>query len=264
MAIAGVLSGASAQTASPWTKSDKSRARLVSMGGLQDGRYLAGVEIILNNMALTYWRLPGDAGVPPVFGFGKSANLAQAQVRYPSPSRYMEGGTAAFGYRNRVIFPVEIKPADAGRPVTVSLDLNYAVCENICIPAEAKLGIMLRPDAPRTPEAADIEAFLAKVPKPVAMTIEPKLNLWSVRDAAKPTWRVKLDAQPGPVADLFAEGPEGWYFDTLRSGPQTFDIVLAEKPPKANLPLDGVTLTVTDGDRAFEAVMRLDAPDARP
>ena len=102
MAIAGVLSGASAQTASPWTKSDKSRARLVSMGGLQDGRYLAGVEIILNNMALTYWRLPGDAGVPPVFGFGKSANLAQAQVRYPSPSRYMEGGTAAFGFLYRV------------------------------------------------------------------------------------------------------------------------------------------------------------------
>ena len=71
-------------------------------------------------------------------------------------------------------------------------------------------------------------------------------------------------APPSPASDLFAEGPEGWYFDTVRSGESTFDIILAEKPPKASLPIDNVVLTVNEGDRAFEATTRLDAPPPKP
>ena len=264
MALAPFAASAADTLASPWSQGAKSRARLVAAGGLDDGVYKVGVEITLSRNALTYWRSPGDAGVPPVFAFGGSANLADAKVLYPAPGRYIEGGGAAFGYRDRVVFPVEVRPADPSRPVSVKLDLNYAVCENICIPAEASMQMSLRPDAPRSAEAADIEAFRQKVPQPIAMTVTPRFHLWGVRDAAKPTWRVKLANPPAAGADLFAEGPDGWYFDTARSGDLTFDIILAEKPKTSALPLDGVVLTINEGDRAYEATTRLDAPAPKP
>ena len=249
---------------SSWEKGAKSSARLISAGGLQEGRYTLGVEIVLDRNALTYWRSPGDAGVPPIFNFDASANVADAKVLYPAPGRYMEGGSTAYGYRDRVVFPLEIAPKDAAAPTMVDVDLNYAVCDNICIPAQAHLRIDLRPDASRSADAADIEAFAAKVPRPMTVSVTPRYNLWGVAGAAKPTWRIKLAAPPSPASDLFAEGPEGWYFDTVRSGESTFDIILAEKPPKASLPIDNVVLTVNEGDRAFEATTRLDAPPPKP
>ena len=249
--------------ASAWSRGAKSRARLIASGGIENGQYRIGLEIVLNAQALTYWRTPGEAGVPPTFKFEASKNFKSAAVLYPAPGRFLEGGATAFGYRDRVIFPIDIKPADPSRPMTVDLDLNYAVCENICIPAEARVKLDLRPDAKRAPEAEEIARFAARVPKPLPADAKPVFNMWGVADAVKPTWRVKFPAST-PDADLFAEGPDGWYFDTIRAGESTYDIVLAEKPASAQLPVDGVMLTITQGEQAFETTTRLDAVARKP
>jgi hypothetical protein len=65
-------------------------------------------------------------------------------------------------------------------------------------------------------------------------------------------------------ADLFAEGPEGWYFDTRPSGDGAFDVILAGKPADAALPVEGVRLTITKGDESLEALIRLDATPGKP
>ena len=256
-------SGVQAQDASPWTRGDKTRTRLISAGGLEGDHYRVGVEIVLNAQALTYWRTPGEAGVPPLLKFDSSKNFGSAEIKYPAPGRFLEGGAVAFGYRERVIFPIDVKPLDPGKPMTLDIDFHFAVCENICIPAEARLKLDLRPDAKRTAEAAQIEAFAAKVPKPLEGAVTTRFNMWGVRDAKKPTWRVRFPAAAAN-SEVFAEGPEGWYFDTRPAGDALYDIILAEKPSGAVLPIDGVVLTITNGQEAYETTTRLEAPPARP
>ncbi len=254
---------ACAQDASPWTQGEKSRTRLISAGGLEGDTYRVGVEIVLNQKALTYWRTPGEAGVPPTLKFDVSKNFKFAEIKYPAPGRFLEGGTVAFGYRDRVIFPVDVRPLDPAKPVALDIEFHFAVCENICIPAEARLRLDLKPDQKRSGEAAQIEAFAAKVPKPLEGAVTTRFNMWGVRDAKKPTWRVRFPAAAAN-SEVFAEGPEGWYFDTRPAGDALYDIILAEKPADASLPIDGVVLTITNGQEAYETTTRLEAAPPRP
>ena len=111
--------------------------RLIAGTARGQGRYAAAAEIKLAGAAVTYWRQPGDAGVPPTFSFQGSTNLATAEVAYPAPLRINEQGLEAFGYRGDVAFPIAVTARDPAKPVHLRLTLNYAVCDNICLPAKS-------------------------------------------------------------------------------------------------------------------------------
>src|SRR5258705_8750265 len=84
----------SAQTAiatSSWIEAHASRARLVAgRTKTANGTYLAGIEIGLDDGWKTYWRMPGDSGVPPSFDWKGSTNVAAVNVLYPAPARIAE------------------------------------------------------------------------------------------------------------------------------------------------------------------------------
>lgn len=247
--------------ASAWVAGANSRARLVSAGAGAAGAYRAGVEIKLDGEALTYWRMPGEAGVPPTFDFSKSTNLASADVVYPAPYRLEEAGQEAFGYRHEVIFPIKVMPRDPAQPVQLDLHLNYAACEKICIPAEANLRISLAPGAAATAEAQRIAGYEAQVPKQLGAT-DPPVAVLARLEGHKSKWTVRFDPPLAADSDLFAEGPDGWFFDTKRKG-QNFELFLAQKPKAATLPVR-VVLTYRDGARAFERALHLDEAAANP
>ena len=117
-----------------WAPAAKSDARLVAAGGA-----LAGFEIALAPGAITYWRDPGDAGVPPTFDFSGSDNVASVDPAFPAPKRIREAdGGEAFGYDGGVVLPLKVEPRRSGKPVTLALNANYAVCEKLCLPAKAR------------------------------------------------------------------------------------------------------------------------------
>src|SRR5271165_556667 len=104
-----------------WAAGAKSEARLVAAA-----RDLAGFEVRLAPGAITYWRDPGDAGVPPTFDFTGSDNLAKAEPVFPAPQRIRESdGSEAFGYERDVVFPVRVEPSDPTKPVTLKLHANF-------------------------------------------------------------------------------------------------------------------------------------------
>jgi len=255
-------SSASAISASAWALAAKSRVRLLSAGPMENGVYRVGVEIRLEGQALTYWRTPGEAGVPPVFDFSKSTNLAAATVRYPAPSRLEEAGAEAYGYLKEVVFPVEVKPADPTKPVSLDLFLHYASCEKICIPAEGRMQLQLAPDAQPGSHVQRIAQFEAQVPRPIGPADAPALTLEPVAGAPKKTWSVRIAPMPKADADLFAEGPEGSYFETKRSG-DGFSLVMVQKPSVWTQPLR-VFLTYRNGKAAIERSIDLDAGPAKP
>jgi DsbC/DsbD-like thiol-disulfide interchange protein len=106
--VAAVLAGAIAaqgqavapvNLASPWVELHNARVRLLAgpPAAKSAKSYLAGVEITLGEDWKTYWRMPGDAGVPPNFDWTGSFNVASVEVRYPSPSRLHEPGAETIG-----------------------------------------------------------------------------------------------------------------------------------------------------------------------
>ena len=247
--------------ASAWSSAPKSRARLVSAGPLANGAYRAGVEIALDGEALTYWRNPGDAGVPPEFDFSGSTNLAKTDVAYPAPERHDEDGSEVFGWRRSVIFPLQIAPKDPTRPVIVKLALRYAACDKICILSDGRMELTLAPKAAASPHAERIAQWAARVPRPAAQA-GASLEMETVADAAKPQWRVRI-SPPEAGSDLFAEGADGWFFDTRPIAGGGFKLVLAERPAgSANLTSIRLTLRRASGPIEFET--KLDVGAATP
>lgn len=251
--------------ASTWASGQKSSLRLIAAGGgPPQSFYRAGIEIRLDPGALTYWRMPGGAGVPPVFSFEGSANASDIEVSYPAPMRIDEDGTEAFGYRDRVIFPVRVTPTDATRPVLLVMSLSYAVCSRMCLPAkaEARLTLLPGPEAgtgTASPEAAAIAAAEAAVPlRLTPQQRDAKVAIDRDKTAPSPTWR--LAPRGGSVQDLFAEAPPGWYFETRKSGrPNEFLIVEVEKPRTDSRAPVPVTLTLRNEQQSYEFAVDLDA-----
>src|ERR1700675_1991382 len=92
-ALAGPAA-ARAQDASPWDKQPHAQARLIAGSVMKsaDATYLhAGVEIRLDAGWKTYWREPGDSGVPPTFDFSGSENVKSVTVEWPAPARLPDG-----------------------------------------------------------------------------------------------------------------------------------------------------------------------------
>jgi DsbC/DsbD-like thiol-disulfide interchange protein len=252
---------ARAGEASPWVQGHHSRVRLVA-GGTEGGARLAGIEIALDPGFKTYWRTPGESGLPPVFDWRASENLAGAEVLWPAPQRVEDAGGVSYVYKDQVLLPVRAVPRDPGRPVRLALKLDYGVCKEICIPAQASLALDLANG--ETSHRPIIAAALARVAKPQALGAPGDLSVLTLEPAAaggKPALAVSVRAPAG--ANLFVEGPDNWYLGAgpMQAGPDAgsgrFLVEVFERPKDAAGRLD-LRLTLVAGERAVETAASLD------
>jgi DsbC/DsbD-like thiol-disulfide interchange protein len=231
-----------------WAQTAKSQARLIAGRG-----DLAGFEIALSPGAITYWRDPGDAGLPPTLDFSASDNVASVELKFPAPKRIKEAdGGEAFGYDGNVVFPLRIKPRDPKKPMTLNLNADFAVCEKVCLPAKAHLELTL-PSSADSPVAEAIDAALASVPRAVA----PK-DFGVLEALGADSWRVCSARADGPPRDLFVEAPPGWWLKTAPAqadgSRDCFTLTIGDKPKDAALPV-ALRLTLTGGPGAIETTV---------
>jgi DsbC/DsbD-like thiol-disulfide interchange protein len=272
---AGCLLGAATSPAltaevSPWHEDIRSAARLIAAGARNesgDWVFRAGVEIRLRSGWKTYWRYPGDSGVPPTFDFAASDNVKSVTVLYPAPQRFDDGGGGtAIGYAGNVILPLRVVAKDASRPVTLRMHLNYAACEKLCVPAKAKAELMLTGKV--TAYDAALAAVEGRVPKAGAVGDRDTPAIRAVRREAgqgKPQVVVDVAAAAGAAVDLFAEGPTAEWALPLPQpvsgappGLHRFVFELAGLPSGVKPEGHTLRLTAVAGDRAVEAAFRLD------
>jgi DsbC/DsbD-like thiol-disulfide interchange protein len=260
-------SNAAADDASRWDGDARNAVRLIAGSSPPDGGPIrAGVEIRLKSGWHTYWRYPGDAGVPPRFDFSQSQNLKSVEVRWPAPQRIPEQGLVAIGYTGDVILPLAIVPQIRGEPVKLRLKLDYAVCEMLCVPAEGKAELVLTAGASSHETA--LAAAEARVPKRTALGEGSALIVRSVRredTGRRPRIIVDVAAPPAAEIALFAEGPTAdWALpvpaavDGAPKGLQRFAFALDGAPPGASYDGARIALTAVAGDAAIEVVTRLD------
>jgi DsbC/DsbD-like thiol-disulfide interchange protein len=248
---AGALTNAWAADASPWDGDARASLRLVAGSRPNDAMARAGVEIKLAPGWKTYWRYPGDSGVPPRFDFTGSENVKSIEIMWPAPHRLRDESGITIGYKDEVIFPLHILPQDVAKPVRLRLKADYAVCEKICIPAEGRAELLL--DGRRSELEQSLAAFEALVPKRAPLGDGAPLAVRAVRrETSGDRARVIVDvAAPGdgPV-DLFVEGPTpDWALPVPEpvagtpAGARRFAFVLDGIPPGARA--DGALLTFT-------------------
>jgi DsbC/DsbD-like thiol-disulfide interchange protein len=261
------MSGAQAQDASPWAGESHAAARLIAGATLDTAAapLRAGIEIRLDPGWKTYWRYPGDSGVPPTFDFNGSANVKTVTVLWPAPQRFADGaGGFSIGYKGDVILPVRVVPQDATKPVSLKAKLGFAICEKLCVPAEAIAEIVLTGKAGAN-EAALVAAE-ARVPKPAALGASAKLAITSVHrqpGGARPRVVVDVAAPDGAPVDLFVEGPTpDWGLplpEPISSADaHRFTFELDGLPPGVRADGATLTFTVVSGDEAIEVRSHLD------
>ncbi|OWU85436.1 hypothetical protein ATO6_00305 [Oceanicola sp. 22II-s10i] len=104
-----------------------------------DGRHVAGLELTLTKGWKTYWRSPGEAGVPPIFDWSGSDNLSAVQVVWPRPTVFDQNGLRSIGYHGRVVLPLVLTPARAGQPIRLDGDVSLGICEDVCVPLDLRI-----------------------------------------------------------------------------------------------------------------------------
>jgi len=104
----------------------------------EDGSHYAGIKINLAPGWKTYWRAPGDGGIPTHVSWEGSSNLKNAQIHWPRPGVFRTSGMRSVGYDESVVLPVNVAPETAG-DIDAQLTLTLGVCKDICIPVRVTL-----------------------------------------------------------------------------------------------------------------------------
>ncbi|MCK1627984.1 cytochrome C biogenesis protein [Bradyrhizobium sp. 147] len=254
---ASLASAARADDASPWQRDGHSAVRLVA-GSRSGAVLLGGIAFQLQPGWKTYWRVPGDSGVPPRFDFSKSDNVEAVTVMWPAPLKFDDGaGGHSIGYRDQIVLPLRIVAKAADKPVTLRAEINYAVCEKLCIPVEARAELGFNSVA--STEDANLRAALDTVPKPANIG-DP--NPLTIRDVKREGNKVVVDVVAPADArnvNLFVEGPTpDWALpipSPVHHSPpdvKRFSFELDGLPPGAKPDGAALKFTLVGPDKSYE------------
>jgi DsbC/DsbD-like thiol-disulfide interchange protein len=254
---------ARAQDSSPWQRDGHSAVRLLA-GSRSGSVLLGGIGFQLQPGWKTYWRTPGDSGVPPRFDFSKSDNVEAVTVLWPAPTKFDDGaGGNSLGYHDQVVLPLRIVAKNTDKPVTLRAEVNYAVCEKLCIPVEASAELAFNSVA--STEDSALFAALDTVPKPANVGDPNPLTIRDVKREGKSEVLVDVVTPDERPVNLFVEGPTpDWGLPVPKlaehspPGVKRFVFQLDGVPPGVNPEGAALKLTLAGGDRAYEFNINLD------
>lgn len=231
---------------------DVVRAEVLPGWTTRSGTRMAGLRLSLAPGWKTYWRAPGDAGIPPMFSWSGSDNVKSVGTFWPTPSVFDTSGFRTIGYEGDVILPLEFHPREASTPMTIEGKIDLGVCETICVPVSLTFSAELsgkgasHPDIQQALADQPVDGDRAGVRKAVCR-FEP------ISDGLRVTANIqmpKIGRQE--VAVVEAGDAQIWVSEaeTVRSG-QTLTVAADLVPPRGVAPAvdrSGLRFTIL-GDR---------------
>lgn len=223
-------------------------ARILPGWTLSDGSLVGAIEFRLEPGWKTYWRNPGNSGLPPEFDWSASGNLGALDLHWPAPQAIPSGDGVALGYHDRLVLPFTARPADAGQPIDLAVSVDFGLCKDICVPAHVSLTAS---GTDTTPDPA-IRAALDQVPRSAAE--RPVCTLTPISDGVRVTATLVRPAIT--LAAMELDGSEVWISTTdMQTAPNSTTLTAEFVPPEAkpfDLPRDRLVFTVIDKGGAVE------------
>ncbi len=241
---------------SEWVETEGGRIRMSALPPGSDGTIKAVLDVDLLPGWKTYWRDPGEAGVPPTLGFSGSENIEQAEIHFPAPERIKDDYSVWAGYKYPVTFPVSLVQKNAGAASTLQADVFLGICQSICIPFQTNFTLTVDPDVAATPfEEKLINHAFNDLPEASGEGFEiTGFKHHEGVDALDLTIQVPSSASK---SELFVTGPQGWYFETPKlvhhdGDLATFEISIDTGSQDAALAGNAIQVLVTSAGRSME------------
>lgn len=130
--------------------------------GLPNGQRMAALHLTLAPGWKTYWRAPGDAGIPPQFDWRGVRNADAITVSWPTPEVFYEYGMRSIGYTQELVLPLTIAPKEIQAPIRLKGRMMLGICSDVCVPHTLMIDAIL--PAPDTTPSPKIVAALAAMP----------------------------------------------------------------------------------------------------
>lgn len=204
-----------------------------------DGTHMAALRFTLSPGWKTYWRAPGEAGLPPQFDWSGSQNLADVTLHWPVPEVFTSNGMTTLGYHDELVLPIEIRPIDATADVALSGALAMGICQDICMPMQTNVAAILsgahaEHDARivgalnARPDSAD-EAGVASA----QCTVEP------IADGLRVTAKIDMPAiGPSEMTVIEPASPEIWVSEAITRRAENMLTATADLVPPEARPFD--------------------------
>ncbi len=176
--------------------------RLVTTGRPDaQGRLQGALDIELKPGWKTYWRDPGDNGVPPQLGIDGSTNVTGAEMSFPAPRRHDDGYGQWAGYDHSVSLPILFTLAAPQSQTKIDARIFIGICETICIPVQAKLEVDPGTDPDNGADAQAVEAALAALPPEAhpGFRAAATTRRWWCRRPCRATPARPTSSSPGPT-----------------------------------------------------------------
>ena len=179
---------------------------------------MSGIQVKLADGWKTYWRAPGEFGLPPRLELSRQENIDWLQMHVPKPSVFFDRGVRTIGYADEVTFPIEIKPIDHRHPVRAEMMLHLGVCQDVCVPVTLAIPFRTLPGNFGSLEA--IEHALQERPQRVDTFADHGKATCTVESSSQDggyrvTYEVNYEGMIGPRTAAVFESPKEsvWFTD---------------------------------------------------
>jgi len=138
------------------------RARLISADSITAGTTRAGLELDLPAGTHTYWRVPGETGIPAEFDFAGSTGLTVPVIDWPYPEIDHSGGYLDYIYTGSLVIPLRF--GASGSDALLAASVTLGICSDICVPAQASFTLPISYARPDTGQAIRLDQAEARTP----------------------------------------------------------------------------------------------------
>lgn len=233
--------------------------RLVALAPDAGGKIRAALQIEPKPGWITYWKEPGNSGIPPQITIAADSGVSLDAIAYPVPKHFFNGAIEDIAYDAPVTLPLSLRAAGKG-PVTIDAAAFIGICKDICIPFQANLQLKLGPAIQSYPqEEAILQAADARLPKPPSQDFDVTAHAMSP-DRKTLSLDLVLPGEGKTAPDIIVTGPSGYAFTKQIGGKRdgrTFkvDISIGKLPKDYDISGKQWSVLVIDGERAMETTL---------
>ncbi|MFA1622772.1 protein-disulfide reductase DsbD domain-containing protein [Rhizobium mongolense] len=261
-ALAGSLGPARAEM-SGWIDNEGGRMRLIALPPGRDGTMRGALQIEPNPGWITYWREPGNSGIPPQITVAPESGITLTAIRYPVPKHLVDGKIDDIAYDAPVSLPLTFSAKDASGSLELKASAFIGICKDICIPFQAEFSLPIAAANQSRPEEEAIlknaEASLPEKPSSQFKVISHKFS-----EDMKELWlQVALPDGGDTAPEVILTGPSGYVFTrklmSKRDGKNFSTSIAVDKLPKNyEIARKSWSVLIIDGGRAMETPLAFD------